>query len=480
MPITFTQAERKSISLRVVELPDEAASALETQDSMEDVKAELLEQDNNIKKFYDFYNASVNAYQDESQYIDGVIRSEVTESQIQDSAKRENGNLYFPSTETFTWTQFTPYVDAASNLKGLPTSNASDWELKVISNTLDADLGIQALFNLMVTGQAGAIADTGSLSAGVLTVTVGGQAIGSLCFVGGTTLVRIDSAGMAPLTFNVTVILGPASASGAVINSLPSHSNAQRNTLTSPQPAYLALLVDAIKTRVQDWEDFLDSQEAALNTNEDDRSPQSSQNATAKLDIDNAQSVINAWQALPDSGSSGDDSKFTDLRFGFITSEITARQSFTTTRLSQISTALGSITQAGDGSVSGSGMYKLRYDQLNNRINLVGGPLTGYWQKDMASNALEEISETKNSQLDTFTSKMKAALLANTAKGTQKIQVTSTADFLAGQTVYVVSETQAELTGTIASVDSAQQLTLSFIVPATYTIGDKARILRIV
>lgn len=481
MPITFNAAERKSVSLRVVALPDEAASATATQADLEDVKAQLLEQDNNIKKFYDFYNDSAEAYQNERRYINGTISTEVTEAQIQSAAKQENGNLYFPSSESFTWTQFTPYVSGSSNLQGLPTSSDSDWELRVISNTLDVVLGIPALFDLMKNGQAGAAADTGSLSGGVLTTVLGMQVVGTLTFVGGTTLVRINSAGMAPMTYNVTVVLGPASASGAVINTLPAHSNAQRNTLSSSLPSYLTLLVDTIKTRVQDWENFLDSQEAAIVTNEDDRSPQSSENSAAKSDIDNAQSIINAWQALPDTGSSGFDSKFVDSQFGTLSSEITARQSFTTTRLTQISTAVGSISQnPGDGSVTGSGIYKLRYDQLNNRINLVGGPLSGYWQKSRASTALAQIAETKESQLDTFTSKMKAALLSETSKGTQKIQITSTADFSAGQTVYVVSETQVELTGTISSVDSANQLTLSFVVPNTYKIADKARILRLV
>lgn len=481
MPLTFNAAERKSISLQLVALPQIVEDSLATKDSMDDLRAQLLAQDADLKKFFDFYNNQVDQYHSERQQINGVTSTSVTEAQVQSSAKKENGNLYFPATETFAWQHFTPYVASDSNLKGLPSGNAGDWELSAISNTLDGVLGINALFQLMKNGQAGATADTGSLSGGVLTVTVGGQTIGSLAFIGTTTLVRINSAGMAPLTFNVTVVIGPGTASGAVYNALPAHNNAQRNTLTSTIPAYTTLLANEIIARIQDWEDFLSAQVSALASNDDDRSPQAAQNTAASADASNAISIINAWQALPLTGSSGSDSKFVDVNFGNIETEITARQAFTSTRLSQISTALGSITQnPGDGSVTGSGAYKLRYDQVNNRINLTGGPLSAYWQKGLASSALQSIADTKNSQLDTFGNKMKAVGLTTSAKGTQKIEVSSTSDFSAGQTVYVVSETQSEITGTIFSIDGPTKMTLNFIVPATYTTADKSRILRLV
>jgi hypothetical protein len=479
MPIVFNAAERKTISLQVVQLPQQAADAEAFKDQLDDVKDELLQQDADIKKFYDFFNSSVEGYQTERQGINGVTSTTVQESDIQESAKRSVGNLYFPSSESFTWTKFQPYVDPNSDLKGLPNGSTSDWELKTISTNLDSDLGIEALFLLLKNGQAGAAADTGSLSGGVLTATLGGQVIGSLAFIT-STLVRINSAGMAPMTFNVTVILGPSSNSGAIINALPAHDNAQRNTLTSSVPAYTNLLANEIIIRIGDWEAFLNTQLAALNSNEDDRSPQAAEIAAAKADIINAKNIIDTWQALPLTGSSGTDSKFVDLNFGNIEAEITARQAFTSTRLTQIATGLGSISQAGDGTVSGSGVYKLRYDQLNNRINLTGGPLSAYWQKSMASDALQAISDTKNSQLDTFTSKMKATSLTSNSKGTQQIEVTSTADFSPSQTVYIVSETVAEITGTVASIDGPTKMTLNFIVPDTFKTADKARILRIV
>lgn len=496
MSLSFSQAERKSISLEVVNLPAEAAAANSTNASVGDLRVKLLARDNDIKKFYDHYTAQIGSYQNERTYIDGLVYAIVLESQIQDSAKRAAGNLYLPLNGA--WNNFTPMVGSPSNLNGQPTSSVSDYELRTLDLVLE-DGGFEAFFLLMKNGQAGAANDTmvGSYAPGQtsISMTLGGQANGSLIFItsgSNSALLRITSYTApdplhmplpAPGILGVSAIIESAgSISGIIYNNLPAHNNTQRNTFTSSLPAtYLPMLSTKIIARITDWKTYLNNQLFQLNANDDPRSPQATEIAAAITSATNAVNVINTWISDPLTGTLGNDSKYTDSIFGTIETQRTARNSFAPTRISQIGTALGVVNQnPSDGTFSGTGVYKLRYDQLNNRINLTGGPLSQYWQQGLAQTALQSISDTKNSQLNTFTASMKAVLLALSSKGTQKLEVTSTADFSPGQTVYVVSETQTELTGTIATIDNLTQMTLNFVVPSTYTTADKARVLRIV
>lgn len=494
MPITFTQAERKEISREVVNLPGEAASANQTNGDVQALRVKLLQKDANIKKFYDNFDSQAQAYQSERTYIDATVYTNVLESQIQDSAKRAAGNLYFPLDGQ--WINFTPKAPSPNNLIGLPLSSVSDYELRVLNNVIE-NQSIEPLFQLMKNGQAGAATDTlvGSYAPAQASINtlVGGQAVGSLIFLGAganVALLKVTSYTPPdllalplplPAILGVTAIIDSAGTIGAgsVYNNLPAHSNTQRNTFTSAIPTdYINLLASKIIARTNVWKGFLQNQQTQLNANGDTRSPQAAEITAAKLSVTNALNAINTWISLPLTGTTGLDSKFVDTQWALIQAQRTSRNASLPTRVTQITTALGSISQAGDGSVTGSGIYKLRYDQINNRINLTGGPLSQYWQQNVAVNALQSIADTKNSQLSTFTASMKATPLALSSKGTQKLEVVSTADFSPGQTIYVVSETQAELTGTIYSIDTATQITLNFVVPDTYKTGDKARILR--
>lgn len=484
MAITFNSAERKSISLEIIDLPAVVQSANDTKTELQGQETELLAKDSDIKKFYDFYDDIVNAYQTERRWSDGNTYTQVTNAQIQAAAKNDDGNLYFPTTDTFSWVNYQPYIDpAGSNLKGEPITSSSNHEQEVTSN-VDTDKGLTFLIDLLKNGQTGSTPMMVTVSFdGVDTLTVGmppySLSVGTYVLVG-SVLLLVTAVVVVDTEYTVTPILGSGAASGTPTTSLPAYNNTQRNTLSGPQPAYLTLLTDAIKDRVDDWETSLTSQISALNGNEDDRSPQVSEITTALSDANNALSIVNAWQALPDTGSTGFDSKFTDNNLLTLENEITARASFASSRASEINTALGTLSQASDGTVSGSGAFRLRYDQLNNRINRIGGPLSEYYEKGEAVRALDQLATTKTSTLGEFENRMKATAFAANADGTNVITVVDTTDFSAGQTVYVVSETQSELTGTISSIDSATQMTLSFSVPSTYVLQDRARILRIV
>jgi len=479
MPINLTKAQRKTISLEILDLPVIVKSTNDANSDLSNVRDALLSKDANIKIFYDKYNDSINAYQSEQRWLDGTTYTEVLDSQIQSSAARENGNLYFPVSESFAWINYQPYINPSStNLKGQPISSSSDHEQEITSN-IENVLGLQYLINLLLNGAAGSGSDTGSFNgSSSLTTLLGMFSIGSYVEIGGV-LLHLDSLQMDGITYNVTLILGSGAQSGTIIGGTPAYSNTQRNSLIGPQQAFLTNLSNEIITRISDWETSVNNQLTQLNSNEDDRSPQSTEIASAITNANNTISIINTWQALPNTGTTGNDSKFTDNQLSPIQSEISNRSTFASTRASQVITALGNLSQSANGSFSGSGLFYLRYQQLNNRINIIGGPLTEYYEKNKATDALQQLADTKNSQLNTFNAQMKVQALSANGKGTNVINVADTSVFSTSDTVYLVSETQAELNGTIVSIDSATQMSLSFVVSADYTISDVARIFKL-
>lgn len=80
-----------------------------------------------------------------------------------------------------------------------------------------------------------------------------------------------------------------------------------------------------------------------------------------------------------------------------------------------------------------------------------------------------------NNRNTTFTSELRVEALSENANGTNVVKVASVTGFAVSDTIFVMADGETELTGTISAI-AAPNITLSFIVPATYTKDKKARI----
>lgn len=480
MPLVFDADDRKTISGQLLQLPILVESAEDTAATLGDIEAQLLIDDSDIKLFYDFYNNNVNRYQDERRWLNGTTSTPVLEAQIQTAAEKIDGNLYFPED----WRHFNPFLASPSNLVGAPSGTASDYETRIISDQAE-DQGIEFLIDLIRNGQSGATgsgsydgASSLSVADDIITEEPPAFSVGALILVS-TTVVVIVEDNSNPSLLVVSPIIGSGAASGSLTASLPGYNNSQRNTLTGPNQDYLNLISDFIIERVEDWESALNTQISLLNANTDNRSPQDTQNQTALTDTNNALSDVQSWLALPDTGGSGSDSKFTNNHLDDLLLVIGDRDTFATTRSSQINTALGSLSQnSTTGNTTGSGLYLLRYEQLNNRINIIAGPLSEYYEKGEAIRALDEIAEVKGNQLSTFQSAMVATSFIKNGRNSTVIEVVDTTGFSVSDTVYVVSDTQAEIEADIVAIDGLKVI-LDEIIPDTFLIADKARLLKV-
>lgn len=479
--MALTQPQRIQISGEMVDLPLKVQAALDTQTQLAGVKTDLQNKDSSLKIFFDKYNDIANAYQTERRWVDGTTYSTITNTDVDDSAQKKPGNKFFPTDGS--WINFQPKKHASS--EGLPTSNSTDEELEIFTKSLQTG-GLTALLDFLLNGQTSAVAnDTLGAAynpgAGTMTVTTGGQTVGKLLIVegGGFSGLFLVTAAVGPL-LTVTEVIAPDGilpmTTSTVKENITAFTNTERNTLVSTlYQNVLTELTNKIIASVLTWETAISNQLTQLNLNTDSRSPQAAEITAAKADITNAKNIIDTWQALPNTGTLGTDSKFVNVNITPLQAEVIARTSFSTTRNTQITTALGSISQAGNGTFTGVGIYFERFNQINLRINLAGGPLTEFYEKSVADAALSQIVNTANTTSTTYNSELRTEPLSVNANGTTTITVASVTGFAVSNTVFVMADTLTELTGTITGI-SGLNITLSFVVPNTYTKELKARI----
>lgn len=479
--MALTQPQRIQISGEMVDLPLKVQSALDTQAQIVDVKTDLQNKDNSLKIFFDKYNDMANAYQTEHRWINGTTYSTIINSELEDAAQRKPGNKFFATDGS--WLNFQPKKHISS--EGLPTSISGGHETEIFTKSIQTG-GLTALLNFLLNGQVSVVVNDTLAAAytpgsGTMTVTTGGQTVGNLIIVEGggfSGLFLVDTAVGTLLT--VTEVFAPNGTlpmtTSTVKENIVAFTNTERNTLISTlYQNVLTLLTNAIIASVLSWETVLNNPLAQLNLNTDSRSPQATEITTAKADINNAKSIIDLWQALPNTGVTLLDSKFVNVNITPIQSEVTARTSFNTTRVTQITTALGSISQAVDGSFTGTGVYFLRFTQINLRINLVGGPLTEYYEKNLAVSALAEIANTAVGTSVTYNTELRMEPLTANATGTNIVAVASTTGLAVSNSIYIVADSLSELSGTITAINGLN-ITVSFTVPNTYTKALRARL----
>jgi hypothetical protein len=115
--MALTQDQRIEISKKIVSIPLENASALDSKAKLEEVRYKIQSQDDANRSFSDVKTPLINRYQNEVKRLDGKDRTEVSEQDFLDSAVNKVGNFFFPNKTTVptpslldgVWKQFVPF-----------------------------------------------------------------------------------------------------------------------------------------------------------------------------------------------------------------------------------------------------------------------------------------------------------------------------------------------------------------------------------
>lgn len=519
MSLTLTSADRKAMSRRLVKIDNEILAFTTSQTNSGIDSAVYAETDDMNKTLMSFYNAIAASYETEKRALNGQVATSFIEQDVIDSANEIYGNLFFPRVDG--GTPNNPHLipgvadstvppDGVTEgfvnaVNGGASSVDAAYEQNTVNNPpvggANSGDGIIQLINVLKNGNTpGAVASTTLSStytagSGTMGVTSGSNiangdyiiAQGNASGVSGLFLVKSGGGTgslvvyeIAPPSGDIVVPVGPNTT--AVTNSFVGFTNVERQNLVATVDADLQNVLDGLTTtgpnnlisKVLVWEGKINSENTALSGNQEERTAQIAQNVTAVTNNNATKVIIDAWQALANTGAGG---KFTDAGIAGISSEATARASVISTRIAQILDALGSVTDNGDGTFTFSAdddIYPQRYTMLNVRINRGLGTLKKVLSLNKANTLLQQILDILNDSKNEYDNRLLVTRLASNGDDTQRITVEDSSGFSLADTVFVISENLSELTGTIKFING-NVIDLSFKVSSGYLKSDLAR-----
>jgi hypothetical protein len=208
----------------------------------------------------------------------------------------------------------------------------------------------------------------------------------------------------------------------------------------------------------------LNNESTALAANTDTNSGNQAQNTAAANNISNViLPALNSYISSPN---------FTALQIA-----VNTRKTFITTRISQLGTILGSITQnISNGSITASsGLYGQRYGYMNLRLNALNGSLTILANLQAANNAQNSTISNIQANSTTYYGILPTSGFQSSANGTASVSLINASFVSPGDSVYVTADNQIEMQLAVKAV-AGNSVTLSSAVPSKYTTASNVRL----
>lgn len=453
----LSPADRQSFSNAIIQAAQQSAG-LDTAKAQIQAQADSDQQiDTANKNLFDPVNTLINSYQTEFNAIDGNVRTSILEQNVIDSSNKILGNFFFPnniqlsipalSAKNNVWTQLTPFGLAFGLGKNYDQSySAGTSEQQLITDALALIASATAYTNIQLT-------------------------TGQQCE---------NSGGTCSIPMYLTQV------------DCEAHSGIwtpMESIVTYPD---IQTLKTNLMTKIVALTSQANAEVTALTTNAETNSTFKTQNQAAINYVNNTLvPAINTWLAYADfntahgqttcagfNGYNADllaPTKLHSIQLTALQSVLNARSTFLTTRISQLNTNLGSITQSvDDGTYAGTGLYKKRLDYLNLRINLMAGSLTDLTNSQQSINAQTQIQSTLATKVSTYMAIVPTTKLAASGNGTAIISLVNPTLYSVGDNVYIMSDTQNELQFAIKTI-SGNSIQLNAVLPSKYTTIDNVR-----
>lgn len=451
----------------------------DAKEALPNIQAEIVKKQDQAARVYIPYNNAhierITPYETEHRWLDGTTYTTITNDQIETVDILTGHSLYFfPIYWVFGKAQL------SANANGNPKTTTINSESYALNTTLENN-GLIALMTLLQNGQSSSVvadALNTSYSPGATTIQVNntGHTNGNLLYIAGSgtsALVRITN--VATTTLTITEIIAPANTinaiSSSVVENIVGFTNAERNTLiSSTYQRILTELTNRIITSAGVWNIALNNQLAQLNVNVDAEA----QITTAKTNVNNAQTDYNTWLALTSTGTSG---KFVGISLNNLASAYNTKYSLLASRVSQITTALGFVSQDILGNYSGTGLYLQRFKCLNFIINRSDGPLFAVEGIKKAQTMFEEKISNVTDKLATFSNFVRYGM-ATADPTTDSIVINNVSSFSVADVVFLVGDDLPSIPAIILSI-SGPNVTLSITIPKQYTKSTKVGIIKL-
>lgn len=455
--MALSQDDRIAFSKKIVEAPFLVDAINKSKASIQVEKAKLQKLDTAHANLVNSKTPLIDGYQSELTQLDGNTRSNLTEQDQQDAANFVLGNFLYPndpnnpppSTAPKIWTKTKPYA---------------------------RNKGVGKFYNESFGGPVTKENDLiTAIQTAIMTIETTYQAIER---VSGENCVSTGTCSIPMYTDQATCV-----ANSGIWTPGPD--------LIATYPAVHTSLANLI-TQVNTLKTFLLAEVGTIYTTDSDNTRKTESLAAVNYINNTIIPAINVWLGLTDFNPSTGETTCT----GFYSHDPTtlgstklqasdlltfknaliARQTFITTRQTQLNGYLGTMVQdLSTGDVSGSGLYFERWSFIQLRLNLLGGSLTGLKGFDRAQTAQDDQIANINNSKATYELILKCSALSAPATGTNYVSLKSSSGFSVGDTVYVMADDQQELMRTIQSIDG-NRLLLGQPVPANYRDTQFARV----
>jgi len=472
--MALSQTDRISLSKKITDIPRQNETAELIKELLESGKQKAIAEDNVNKDLMDGKTALVNPYQKELTNYNSILTNELVEQDIIDGADKKFRNFFFPndiatslpSTPDGIWKNFPPSGHSKAIGKIYEEVFPSTSEIKEQDK-------IDTLNTAIIAVEA--IADEIRSSGQECSEDLSGTCLGDIP-PGATDQTTCENNG------------GTWTPNGGP------------DTYSSSAAAATAL--SDLQAAIDDWKSFVEATKVLIqseNTADSDTGRQA-QNNTAIADIDNLISVIDTWDVFQDfdtttslpSGTGGagcalfaalddtdfDPSKLRVTELQPIKDEITAREIFIPTRISEVNTNLGSITQAADGKIDAAdGFYGDRFRIIDLRLNLIAGSLNKVKGAEAGQNAQDELIASNENAEIVYSTVLKVSLFRAPASGGTVVHLKDASEFNPGDNVFIVADTQQEISTSVIS-KNGNAVTVADNIPKKYRQNDAARLYR--
>jgi hypothetical protein len=476
MSLNFTDDQLKSISAEILNTPADITNAQNTKTAYQAKIADALKTDQGNAVFFSNFLNIITQYHIELAKLTGESRTNYDASNLDKSAQVLPGNIHFPISPVV-WMNAQPKLDP-SNIGSPTTVDANNQQ-----NLLNGVTSKLALLTAGFTDGAHSTTASVALVGNTIEATGTGFSANQRVVISGggnslyATIISVTPSGLNE-TLVLNIIYAPAGSIGigaSIANFFSGFTNSQREALSSPsyQNVLMGLTAD-IDSSLISCRGVLSNQLEGLNKN-DAIEPEKSEISAEKTRVNRSSTNIQSWLTSANTGTNV--GRFGNNGLVSLNNEKSARLLEVASRAVTVSQRLAMVSQAADGTFTGSGQYLSLFKWVDLRINKITGSLSIYYGLLAVSGCFDQqIAALQQKQIE-HAAQFVVSAFAQDADGTNKITLTSVSGFLVNDKVLIMANDQAILHGTIQLI-ADKSLTFDTIIPVAFKAGNGSRVLK--